>query len=152
MARNPPGKHYRNGITLVALFQMFPDDATAQQWFVQCRWPDGIRCAYCDSKNIKDNATHETMPYRCRECGKWFSTKTNTFMHASNIGYQEWAIAIYLMTTSLKGVSSMKLLRDLGITQKTALPRGHLSYAGIPIKGQPDIMFGVYVQYNQEMQ
>ena len=41
-------------------------------------------------------------------------------MHASNIGYQKWAIAIYLVTTSLKGVSSMKLHRDLGITQKAA--------------------------------
>ena len=41
-------------------------------------------------------------------------------MHASKLGYQTWAIAIYLVTTSLKGVSSMKLHRDLGITQKAA--------------------------------
>ena len=41
-------------------------------------------------------------------------------MQGSNLGYQIWAIAIYLMTTSLKGVSSMKIHRDLGITQKSA--------------------------------
>ena len=41
-------------------------------------------------------------------------------MHASKIGYQKWTIAIYLMTTGLKGVSSMKLHRDLSITQKSA--------------------------------
>lgn len=120
MARNAPGKHYRSGITLVELFQMFPDNATAEKWFVQCRWSDGIQCAYCDSDNVKDNATHATMPYRCRDCGKRFSVKTNSVMHASNIDYQKWAIAIYLMATSLKGVSSMKLHRDLGITQKSA--------------------------------
>ena len=120
MAKRAPGKHYRTGITLVELFQMFPDDATAEKWFVQCRWPDGVCCAYCDSENVKENAKHPTMPFRCRECGKRFSVKTDTVMHASNVGYQKWAIAMYLMATSLKGVSSMKLHRDIGVTQKTA--------------------------------
>ena len=120
MAKKAPGKHYRDGITLVELFQKFPDDATAEAWFVECRWPDGIHCAYCDSENVNTKATHATMPYRCRDCEKRFSAKTNSIIHASNIGYQKWAIAIYLMTTGLKGVSSMKLHRDLGITQKSA--------------------------------
>ncbi len=60
------------------------------------------------------------MPFRCNTCKKQFSVKTNSVMHASKIGYQKWAIAIYLVSTSLKGVSSMKLHRDLGITQKSA--------------------------------
>lgn len=46
-------------------------------------------------------------------------------MPASKVGYQKWAIAIYLMTTNLKGVSSMKLHRDLGITQKSAWHMTH---------------------------
>lgn len=120
MAKGARGKYYKNSITLVELFQMFPDDATAEKWFVECRWSDGIRCAYCESENINDNATHATMPYRCRDCGKRFSAKTSSVMHASNIGYQKWAIAIYLISTNLKGISSMKLHRDLGITQKSA--------------------------------
>ena len=41
-------------------------------------------------------------------------------MQASNVGYRNWAIAVYLLTTNLKGVSSMKLHRNLKITQKTA--------------------------------
>ena len=120
MAKKAPGKHYREGITLAELFQQFPDDETAEKWFVECRWEHGIRCAYCDSENVNDHATHATMPYRCNDCKKRFSVKTNSVMHASNLGYQKWAIAIYLITTSLKGVSSMKLHRDLGITQKAA--------------------------------
>ena len=99
---------------------MFPDDKTAEQWFVDNRWPDGTRCAYCDSYNVNENAKHATMPFRCNCCKKRFSAKTNSVMHSSKIGYQNWAIAIYLVTTSLKGVSSMKLHRDLGITQKNA--------------------------------
>ncbi|MDE0147844.1 MAG: IS1595 family transposase [Rhodospirillaceae bacterium] len=59
-------------------------------------------------------------PFRCRKCRKRFSVKTGTVMEASNIGYQNWAVAIYLFMTSLKSVSSMKLARELGITQKAA--------------------------------
>lgn len=119
MAKKAPGKHYREGVSLVELFEKFPDDATAEKWFVETRWHDGVHCAYCKSKSVI-NASHPTMPYRCRSCGKHFSVKTNSVMHGSNIGYRKWAIAIYLMTTGLKGVSSMKLHRDLGITQKSA--------------------------------
>jgi transposase-like protein len=120
MAQNAPGKHHRKGITLAELFKMFPDDKSAEEWFVNSRWPDGVRCPHCDSENVKENAAHPTMPFRCNSCKKQFSAKTNTVMRGSNVGYQKWVITLYLMTTNLKGVSSMKLHRDLGVTQKTA--------------------------------
>ena len=62
------------------------------------------------------------MPYRCREkeCAKKFSVRTGTVMECAKVGYQDWLIAAFLLMTSLKGVSSMKLHRDLGVTQKTA--------------------------------
>ena len=62
------------------------------------------------------------MPFRCREkgCTKLFSAKIGTVMEGSKIGYQDWIIATFEIMTSLKSVSSMKLHRDLGITQKSA--------------------------------
>ncbi|MCY3916200.1 MAG: IS1595 family transposase [Chloroflexi bacterium] len=133
MAQNAPGKHYRKGITLAKLFQIFPDDDTAEAWFIASRWPDGIRCPHCDSDRIKDNAAHATMPFRCNDCKKRFSVKSKSIMHSSKLGYQKWAIAMYLVTTNLKGISSMKLHRDLGITQKAAwhmLHRIRKAYTG----------------------
>ena len=124
MTQKAPGKHYRKGITLVELFEMFPDNKTAEKWFEQARWEDGVVCAHCESENVSE-VKHPTMPYRCRDCRKHFSVKTNSLMHGSNIGYRKWAIAMYLMSTNLKGVSSMKLYRDLGITQKSAWFMAH---------------------------
>lgn len=60
------------------------------------------------------------MPYRCRECRKRFSVRSKTVMAESKLGFQVWILAIYLLTTGIKGTSSMKLHRDLGVTQKTA--------------------------------
>ena len=125
MANNAPGKHFRQGLSLVELFKEFPDDATAEQWFISIRWPDGITCPRCESKNVKVQTAHKTMPHRCRACDKRFSVKTGTAMESSKLGYQVWALAFYSMSTNLKGVSSMKLHRDLNITQKSAWHLAH---------------------------
>ena len=54
-----------------------------------------------------------------------FSLKTGTVMESSKLGYQTWAVALYLVSTNLKGISSMKLHRDLRVTQKTAWHLAH---------------------------
>ncbi len=125
MAHNAPGKHYREGMSLVEVMRKFPDDAAAERWFTEIRWPDGVHCPHCGSVNIQDGTKHKTMPYRCRDCRKWFSVKTGTVMQSSKLGLQVWAIASYLLTTGLKGQASMKLHRDLGITQKSAWHLAH---------------------------
>lgn len=130
MAQKALGKSYRHGISLIDLFQMFPDDTVAEKWFEEVRWPNGIHCPHCGHGNIQVNAEHSSQPYRCRKsnkggCGKRFSVKTETVMQKSNLGLQTWAVATYLLTTNLKSVSSMKLHRDLKITQKTAWSLAH---------------------------
>ena len=127
MAHNAPGQHHREGVSLVDVMRMFPDDAAAEAWIVKVRWPDGPRCPHCDSDNVLDGAAHKTMPYRCRakDCRKRFSVRVGTVLQDSKLGYQTWALAIYLMTTELKGRASMKLHRDLGITQKSAWHLAH---------------------------
>lgn len=101
---------------------MFPDNETARKWFESNIWADGIKCPRCGNTNIT-RTNHESMPYYCAgmgTCHKRFSVKTGTIMEASNITYQNWAIATYQFMTNIKGISSMKLHRDLGITQKSA--------------------------------
>lgn len=114
-----PGRYDIEGITLIELTRMFPDEATARKWFESKFWPNGPRCPRCKGQNVYEG-THKTMPYRCRPCNKTFSVRNGTVLESSRISLLKWAWAIYLELTSLKGVSSMKLHRDLGVTQKTA--------------------------------
>ena len=81
--------------------------------------------------NVQSGAAHPCMPYRCRGCGKRFSVRTGSVMTESKLGYQVWVIAIYLLTSGLKGVSSMKLHRDLGITQESAWHLAHRIRAAV---------------------
>lgn len=65
------------------------------------------------------------MPYRCGDCRKYFSVRTGTVMERSHISLQKWVVGLYLMSTSLKGVSSVKLHRDLNIRQSSAWFMAH---------------------------
>ena len=120
-AKNAPGKHYRTGISLMDAVKQFGDDDKAEAWFIAQRWPDGMECVYCDGPNVvRRNANRKTPLYRCNECRKDFTVKVGTVMEGSNLSLSKWAVAFYLVTMNLKGVSSMKLHRDLGISQKAA--------------------------------
>ena len=120
MAGIGPGRYFREGVSLARLFELFPDNATAEAWFVERRWPEGVRCPHCDCGDVQDGAAHRSQRFRCRGCGQRFSARTGSLLAASNVGFRKWVIAIYLMVTNLKGVSSVKLSRDLGVSQKTA--------------------------------
>ena len=119
-ARTGVGKSFREGINWMQLLKKFPDDSTAEKWFAKHRWKGTPKCPHCGSVNIQCDAKHASMPYRCRTCRKRFSVRIGTAMEDTKLGYQVWAMAIYILTTGIKGVSSMKLHRDLGVTQKTA--------------------------------
>lgn len=58
--------------------------------------------------------------YKCAKCKKQFSVKVGTIFEDSKIPLQKWFAAIYLITSHKKGISSLQLHRDLGVTQKTA--------------------------------
>lgn len=125
-ARNAPGKHYRKGISLIQALRQFGDDAKAEAWFVSRRWPKGVECPKCDSDNVSTRTGRRQTPqYHCKDCLANFTVKTDTIMHDSKMPLSKWALAFYLYSTNLKGVSSMKLHRDLDITQKAAWHLAH---------------------------
>ena len=115
-----PGKAYREGITLMELFDMFPDEATATKWFEDVLWHEGRKCRKCNSEKTAPVKSGKPMPYWCTNCRSYFSVRTGTALARSNVPLRKWAITVYLCLTSLKSISSMKLHRDLGVSQPTA--------------------------------
>ncbi len=101
--------------------QKFPDDATATEYLEQRRWgKTGRYCPHCGSVNTVEVKSQKPMPYRCKDCREHFSIRTGTVLAESKIGIQKWFFAIYLMTTSRKGISSVQMAKEIGVTQKTA--------------------------------
>ena len=118
MAKSGPGKAHRQGISTIELADMFPDEAAAATWFEKHIWPNGRHCTRCGS--VETIEAHGDMPYWCPACRRYFSVRIGTAFERSKVPLRKWAYAIYLEMTSLKGISSMKLHREIGVTQRTA--------------------------------
>ena len=137
MGKSAPGRSERKGISLVDAVKHFGDEGNAEAWFIEQRWPDGIECPYCASKQVRARESRKPMPFHCGSCRKYFSAKTGTVLQDSNLPLSKWVIAFFLYSTNLKGVSSMKLHRDLGITQKAAWHMAHRIREAWNLMGKP---------------
>ena|SRR3990167_1796599 len=105
------------------LTKRFPDEEAAVKFFVEKRWNGNITCPYCKSETIYISKSKQ--PFKCGNCNRKFTAKTGTIMEGSPIALRIWLLAMYIMGTARKGVSSVYLAKQLGVTQKTAWYMAH---------------------------
>jgi len=108
-------KHFDS---LLELTEAFPDEQAAIDHFTAIRWKDGAFCPYCGSLTVyhfSDKRTH-----KCGDCHQRFSIKVGTIFEDTKLPLRKWFMAIWLITSHKKGVSSAQLARDIKITQKSA--------------------------------
>lgn len=108
----------KSSISTFELFQRFPDQESARLYFEAARWPDGAVCPACgEAKRI---GTRKGGFYRCNACLNDFTIRTGTIFERSKVPLHKWIYAMYLLVTSRKGISSLQLHSQIGVTQKTA--------------------------------
>lgn len=108
----------RSTISTFKLFEIFPDEETARIYLEKRMWPDGVKCPSCKSGEritVRKNGF-----YRCNSCKFDFTVRTGTIMERSHVPLHKWVYAMYLLVTARKGISSMQLAKEIGITQKSA--------------------------------
>lgn len=101
----------------------FPDEKAAVDFFIEKRWGGAISCPYCNCAKVYTVKTKQ--PYKCAACRRKFTARTGTIMEGSHVPVRMWLFCMYLMATSRKGVSSVELAKQLGVTQKTAWFMAH---------------------------
>ncbi len=105
-------------ISTFQLFEMFPDAESAQKYLEERRWPNGVDCPHCgECENI---TPRKKGFYRCNSCKQDFTVRTGTIFERSHVPLHKWLYAMYLLMTARKGVSSLQLAKEIGVTQKTA--------------------------------
>ena len=112
-----------DSLSVIDLFDMFPDDASAQKWFERRFWGKaGVpkHCPRCGATEKLRAVPGASLPYWCGDCRRRFSVRTNTIMYRSHISLRKWVVALYIWSGKPKGISSYQLAKELKITQKSA--------------------------------
>ena len=103
--------------SLIALADYFNTEDKCKQAIAQERWGETVVCPYCGGKHCYMTAEGR---YICKDCHKHFSVTVGTIFENTKISLRKWFMAMYLISSHKKGVSSCQLARDIKVTQKTA--------------------------------
>lgn len=104
--------------TLIDVVIYFSDENVALDHLKNMRWANGAYCPHCGCEKVY--AFSDNKRYKCKDCRKQFTAKVGTIFEDSKIPLAKWFAAIYLISSHKKGISSLQLAKDLGITQKSA--------------------------------
>lgn len=108
----------KSTISTFQLFALIPDAETARSYLEARLWPNGPHCPVC---GLGERITARSRGfYRCNSCKEDFTIRTGTVFERSHVPLHKWVYAMYLVVTARKGISSMQLAKEIGVTQKTA--------------------------------
>ncbi len=110
---------------LTGMLKEFSTEKKCKEYLIKQRWNGVPTCPYCGSQ--KHYVIENGERFKCgnNECYKKYSVTVGSIFHASNIPLTTWFAAIYILTAHKKGISSIQLAKDLGVTQKTAWFMNH---------------------------
>jgi transposase-like protein len=108
----------KSTISTFRLFELFPNEETARTYLEGRIWPSGPVCPDCYGDRI---TTRKRVGfYHCNDCNFDFTVRTRTIFERSKVPLHKWVYAMYLLVTARKGISSLQLSKEIGVTQKTA--------------------------------
>ncbi|MDB5353920.1 MAG: hypothetical protein JWN24_373 [Phycisphaerales bacterium] len=112
------GKYYPK--TLTEAVRYFSDHQASQDFFVAIRWPDGVTCPHCGSKDVSYLKNQRRWQCREKHPRRQFSAKVGTIFEDSPLSLEQWMVGVWLEVNAKNSVSSYEIHRSLGITQKSA--------------------------------
>lgn len=109
-----------NPKTLKQAIEYFADKNNCREYLVEMRWPDGVECPTCGSKNVKFSEKHNRWQCGSHHAKRQFTLKTGTIFEDSPLGLDKWLMAMWMLVNCKNGISSHEVAKDLGVTQKSA--------------------------------
>ena len=107
----------------------FTNADKARQYLEAQVWPNGPVCPHCASVSyehykLKGKSNRPGL-WKCKDCREPFTVTVGSLFHRSKVPLNIWLLAVYLLSSSKKGISSHQLHRTLGVTYKTAWFMSH---------------------------
>jgi len=103
--------------SIIELLKAFPDEQSCIDHLEALRWNGYVISPFDETSKVYKCKGNK---YRCKNTGKYFNVKTQTLFDNTKVPLQKWFLAIWLVTSHKKGISSMQLARDIDVTQKTS--------------------------------
>jgi|SRR5580700_3390777 transposase len=98
----------------------FPDERACMEWLLEHFFPYGVHCVKCGEVRPHHLLRSRPKVASCDYCGAHTHPTAGTIFHKSSTSLRTWFHAIFLMSATRCGISAMQLMRETGVTYKTA--------------------------------
>jgi hypothetical protein len=106
--------------TLLEAVRYFSDADNCQDFLVRMRWPNGVTCPTCGSKEYSYLTTRRLWKCKTKHAQQMFSIKKGSIFEDSPLGLDKWLVAVWLIVNCKNGISSYEVARDLLLSQCVA--------------------------------
>jgi ribosomal protein L37AE/L43A len=111
---------FQPGLSMPEFFERYGTEAQCQAALQAARWPDGFVCPRCAGA-ARTSFLRGGLPYwQCAACDHQCSLISGTVFESSKLGLSRWFLAMQLLTQSKNSVSALELMRQLGVSYRTA--------------------------------
>ena len=111
---------FQPGLSLASFFQRYGTRMQCQQALFELHWPDGFVCPKCASSEYSRHERGTRLLLQCCRCRRQTSLTAGTVFDASKLPLTTWFLGIHLLTQSKTGMSALQLMRDLGVSYRSA--------------------------------
>lgn len=105
--------------SLISLADHFSSEKRCRDFITRQRWGATVICPFCGGRHIYRCSNGDNQ-FKCASCRRRFSCLVGTIFQKTKLPLKKWFMAMYLISSHKKGISSHQLARDLEVTQKTA--------------------------------
>ncbi len=114
---------FQKGLSLPRFLNSYGTEKQCEKALYSMRWPQGLVCPDCGGSHHYELKTRKL--YQCSACKRQISLISGTIFEATKLQLTTWFLAIYLITQSKDGISSLNLARTLGVSANAALRMKH---------------------------
>ena len=114
---------FQKGLSLIKFQSTYATDSQCRDALFKIRWPKGFKCPECGHSEFYKISSRKL--YECNKCHRQTSVTCGTIFDNTKLGLNVWFLAIYFMTQSKDGISSLNLARTIGVSANTALRVKH---------------------------
>jgi transposase-like protein len=111
-------RHSAQGLSEAEFRERFGSEQACRKALFEMRWREGLTCPCCGHRGFCELTTRKV--FQCNHCKKQISLTAGTVFQDSKLPLTIWFLAIYHLTQSKGGISSIELGRRLGVKQPTA--------------------------------
>ena len=115
----------QKGMSLNQFLEKYGSEAQCEEALERFRWPDGFVCPSCDCRQFCRVWHGRVRTFQCNACHKQVTLTSGTLFHSTKLPLTLWFQAIYFLSQTKNAISTMELMRRLGICYRSAWRMRH---------------------------